>query len=236
MSWIKKIFKSKQSTVQESISREEDMLLKLDESIKNCTGETKKANDEIDQIKKWAIEAIRDVYEVPHKFWYEELKLYQEIRTLEENKSIDIQVAEKCDEVVQGYLDEIELRKAKIELYEGLIRKYDASKEKMLMMKKKKDDETMADSKLQALEKHKQRIEQMREEPESLPGHIEETTQLELMKEEINEVMTEYEISEEVRNSLIEINSQFKSTDNSFSSKAAIKEIRELLNKINKDS
>jgi division protein CdvB (Snf7/Vps24/ESCRT-III family) len=235
MSWIRKIFKSKKPVDNEHISREEDILVKLEASISNCTAEIKKAGDENDQIRNWAIEAIRDSFDVPQRFWYEEFEKYKEIRSLEENKSIDRLVLEKCDEVVQGYLDEIELRKAKIQLYEGLIQKYQASKAKMLLIKKKKDDETMAQSKLQALEKHSKRIEQMREDPENLPSHVEETTHLELMNEEINEVYTEYEISEEVRNCLVEINQQFKSTSNSMSSKAAIEEVKFLLSKISKE-
>ncbi len=235
MSWIKKIFWSKKPVDNEQISREEDILSKLEVSISNCKGEIKKAEDENDQIKKWAIEAIRDSFEVPQKFWYEELEMYQEICSLEENKSVDRLVLEKCDEVVQGYLDEMELRKAKIQLYESLIQKYETSKKKMLLIKKKKDDETMAQTKLIALEKHSKRIEQMREDPENLPSHVEETTQLELMKEEINEVYTEYEINEEVRNCMVEINQQFKSTNNSMGSKAAIEEIKSLFSKINKE-
>ena len=235
MSWIKKIFKSKQSLNDELISREDDMLLKLDTSIKNCQSEIKRAEDETGQIRNWAIEAIRGSFEVPQRFWYEELKMYQEIRGLEENQSIDKLVIEKCDEVVLGYLDEIELRRTKIQLYQGLIKKYETSKDKMLLIKQKKDNESIAQSKLQALEKHSKRLEQLREDPENLPTHIEETTQLELMKEEINEVYTEYEISEEVRNCLVEINQQFKSADSSMGSKAAIEEIKALLDKINED-
>jgi hypothetical protein len=235
MSWIKNLFKSNKPADIERVSREEDILVKLGASIANCQSEIKKAEEEIEQIRNWAIEAIRDSFEVPQRFWYEELKMYQEIRRLDENSSIDKLVVEKCDEVVQGYLDEIELRKAKIQLYEGLIKKYGISKDKMLLIKQKKDDESIAQSKLQALEKHSKRIEQLREDPDNLPEHIEETTQLELMKEEINEVYTEYEISEEVRNCLVEINQQFKNSDSSIGSKAAIEEIKSLINKISKE-
>jgi len=235
MSWIKKIFKSKKNIEEESFSREEDMLTKLESSIQNCKTETNKAVDEMEQIRNWAIEAIRDTFEVPNRFWYEELKKYKEIRSLDENKAVDKLVIEKCDEVVQGYLDEIELRETKIKLYNGLIEKYEASINKMLQIKEKKDNESLAQSKLDTLEKHSQRIEQLREDPENLPNHIQESTQLELMKEQIKEVYVEYEISEEVRNCLVEINQQFKSADNSFGSKAAIEEIKTLINKINKD-
>ena len=126
MNWIKKIFKTGKGNDEVPISREDDMLTKLESSINNCETEINKAEDEKEQIRKWAIEAIRGTFEVPKQFWYEELKMYQKIRSLEENNTVDKLVLKKCDEVIQGYLDEIKLRETKIKLYNSLIEKYGA--------------------------------------------------------------------------------------------------------------
>lgn len=235
MGWIKKIFKPKKSNNEIQLSKEEEMLAKLEASINNCLEETKKAGNEKDQLRKWAIEAIQETFEVPNRFWYEELKMYQEIRGIEENKSVDKQVVAKCDEIVQGYLDEIAIRDAKIKLYNDLVEKYQASKEKMLLIRKRKESETLANSKLHALDKHSMRLEQMKENPDNLPSHIEDTNKLDLLKGEVNEVYEEFKINEEVRSYVQDINKQFKTGATTFSSKDVVDEIEGLLKKLKKD-
>ncbi|MDF1549213.1 MAG: hypothetical protein P1P88_15410, partial [Bacteroidales bacterium] len=165
----------------------------------------------------------------------EELKMYQEIRALEENKSLDYHVVQKCDEIVKGYLDEIELRKAKIELYKSLIVKYLANKEKMLLIKSRKDNESIAQTKLASLEKHSKRLEQLRTDPENFAAHIEETNHLDMLKDEVNEVYEEFEISEEVRDYLLNLDEQFRTSGTGFNSRMAITEIEQLMKKINQE-
>ena len=81
MSWLNKIFNKGKTVESKMIPREKAMLLKLESSIKNCKAEISKAENESDQLRNWAIEAIRDCFEVPHQLWYEELNKYNEIKT-----------------------------------------------------------------------------------------------------------------------------------------------------------
>jgi len=232
MSWIKKIFHSKTLDDKNVVSREDEMFSKLESSIENCKAEIKKADNDIDQLKKWAIEAIRECYEVPHNFWYEELNKYEEIKLLDVNKNVDNQVIIDCDDVVLGYREQIALREAKIKLYEGLIEKYQSGIDKINLIKNSKESETISRTKLEALEKHRRRLEQLQTDPENIGAHFDESAHLEQVKKEVDEVYEDFEISEEVRNHMLKINQQFQSANKLFDSKAAINEIEELLKKI----
>jgi len=210
------------------------MLTKLESSIIQCNQEIKKAVEESDQIKKWAEEAILEVFQVPNKLWYSEIDRYEEIKQLEDNKSVDQKVVFKCDEVIFGYLEQIKLREAKIVLYNTLIQKYSVTKEKMERIKKKSDDEKLAQTKLQALEKHSQRIDLLKNSPENLNDHIVGSNHLEIIKAEAKEVIDEFEISEEVKTELEEINHQVSRGKYSQSARPAIEEIEKLVDKIKK--
>lgn len=236
MSWLKKIFENKKEREIIHESKENELLSKLDASIEQCNSGIKKAGDEMDQIRKWSIEAIRDTFEVPKEFWYEELEKYSEIKALTENKSVGYRVIIKCDEIINSYLDQIKLREAKIKLYNSLIEKYLQNKNKMLAIKNRSDADKSAKAKLDALEKHSQRLEQMKTNPENTESPIEESNQLDLLKNEAKEVFEEFEISEEVRADLEEINSRFKTNNLSSDSKLAIEKIEDLTNKIKMDN
>jgi len=234
MTWIKKIFKKDNPEENKHLSHEDEMLIKLEHSITQCTAEIKKAGDESDQIKKWTVEAISEVFTVPNKFWYDELAKYDEIKALNENKAVDQKVIRKCDEVVTGYAEQIRLREAKIVLYNTLIGKYMETKQKMEKIKKRSEDEQIAQEKIKLLEKHSQRIDLLRNSPENLNAHIEGSNHLEILENEAKEVIDEFEISEEVKSSLDEINVQFHEGRYEFGAKSAIDEIEKLVQKIKK--
>ncbi len=236
MSWLKKVFEKKKDQEIIHESKESELLLKLDASINQCNSGIKKAGDEMDQIKKWASEAIRDTYIVPKEFWYEELEKYTEIKSLTENKSIGYKVVIKCDEIISSYFEQIKLREVKITLYNSLIDKYKQNKIKMLAIKKRNDADKSSKAKLEALEKHSIRLEQMKTNPENIESPVEETYQLDILKNEAKEVYEEFEISEEVRADLEEINSQFKTGNLSSDSKSAIEKIEDLTNRIKMDN
>jgi len=236
MSWLKRIFENKKEIEIIHESKESELLAKLDASIDQCNSGIKKAGDEMDQIRKWAIEAIRGTFEVPKEFWYEELEKYAEIKALTDNKSVNYKVLIKCDEIVNSYLDEIKLREAKIKLYNSLIEKYQQNKNKMLAIKDRSDADKSARAKLEALEKHSQRLEEMKTNPENIESPIEESNHLDILKNEAKEVFEEFEISEEVRADLEEINSHFQTKNLSSDSKLAIEKIEDLTNKIKMDN
>jgi hypothetical protein len=234
MSWIKKLFLAKKHEEKPNLSREEEMLVQLENSIAHCNQEILKANEETEQIKKWAAEAILDIFHIPNRLWYSELESYDEIKLLEENRSVDHKVVIKCDEVIAGYIEQVKLRVTKIALYKTLIEKYTITKVKMERIKKRSDDELAIQLKLKALEKHSQRIDQLRNSPENLNDHIEGSYQLEQLKNQARDVIEEFEISEEVKNSLDEINQQFNEGKYTLNTKSVIDEIEKLVEKIKK--
>ncbi len=234
MSWIKKILNSAKQTENKHTTREEEMLIKLEESISQCEKEKKKAANEIDQIKKWAVEAITAVFQVSNKFWYDELSKYEEIKMLDENKQLDNKVLIKSDEVVYGYLEQIKLRDAKTVLYNTLIDKYSATKEKLEKIKNRSEDAKKAQTTLETLEKHSQRLDQLRYSPDNLNDHLNENNNLEMIKHEAKEVIDEFEISEEVKISLDQLNQQFNSGKHRLGAKSLIEEIEKLVDKIKK--
>jgi hypothetical protein len=234
MSWIKNMFKSKKSADDQEVSREGEMLQKLESSITHCKEEILKAGDETEQLKKWAAEAIMEVFFVPNKLWYNEIAAFEEIKQLSENSAIDHKVVLKCNEVVDGYKEQIRLREAKVVLYTTLIDKYIQTKDKMEQLKKRSDNEKLAQQKIQALEKHSKRIDQLRNSPGNLNDHIEGSNQLELLKIEAKEVLEDFEISEEVKSTLEEINQQFNEGKYSQNANSAIEEIEKLTDKIKK--
>ncbi len=234
MNWIKKLLGTGTTEDKHHASREEQMLEKLESSIAHCNNEIKKAGEENEQIKKWTLEAISQVFQVPNRFWYDELERYNEIKALDENRTIDGKVIRKCDEVVSGYLEQIRLRNARVLLYQTLIEKYSGTKQKMEMIKKRSDEESVSREKLLALEKHSQRLDQLRNSPENLNDHLDGSNQLELLKLEAKEVIEEFEISEEVKISLEEINRQFRKGIYGPGAQSAIDEIEKLTDKIKK--
>ena len=236
MNWFKKLFEKKKLHNEIYQSKENELLSKLEASINQCTMGIKKAGDEMDQIRKWANEAIRSTFEVPNKFWYEELNKYNEIKALKENKEIDFKLIIKCDEITSAYLEQIKLREAKLNLYQSLIEKYQQNKAKMATFKKRHNDDIMSKSKLDALEEHRLRLEQMKTNPENTESTVEESYQLEEFRKEADEVLEEFEISEEVRAHLEKINSEFKSGYFSSDSKFAIEQIENLTNKIRSEN
>lgn len=236
MSWFKKLFEKKKLHNEIYQSKENELLAKLEASIDQCNMGIKKVGDEIDEIRKWANEAIRGAFEVPNKFWYEEHNKYDEIKALTENKTLDYKVVIKCDEIIFAYMEQIKLREAKLNLYQSLIEKYNQNKTKMAAIKKRHEDDFNSRLKLEALEEHRLRLEQMKTNPENIENTYEESYHLEELRNEANEVLEEFEISEEVRTLLEEINSEFKSGNFSSDSKLAIEQIENLTNKINKEN
>jgi len=236
MSWFKKIFIKKSQHTSNTEPKEEELLEKLETSINQCKTGIKEAGDEIDQIRKWASEAIRESYAVTNEFVYEELSKFNEIKLLEENKSIDIKVITKCDEIIEAYLEQIKLRVAKIALYNSLIEKYQQNEDKMKAIKKRHDEDIAARLKLDALEKHSQRIEQMIKSPDNIETSIEESYNLDILKNEANEVFEQFEINEEVRADLEALNKQFNTGSLISDSKLAIEKIESLADKIKMDN
>ncbi len=147
---LKKIFR-KSRTETDNISAEFRKILdELGELIKKCKEEKDNTYKDIDQINIWAKEIILDVFEVPHRFWYEELTKYEEIKQLEENININSVLVKRCDNIIEGYVNQIRNREEKIKSCELMYAEYQKIKEKIKTQIKQtivetKEDENIKD-------------------------------------------------------------------------------------------
>jgi len=195
MGW--NIFKS--SKIKE-ISLEERVNL----SLQKAKEDKRVASKEISDIKEWAAEAIIDVYSAffpnGHLSYYRKqyaetaLAKYDEIKQ-KYSGQIDVELAEKCDNLVSGYLNQIQLRESKLKLFEKIENEYIVTKEKLRMAEAqgKKNDR---------IQEHTQRLEKLDEDTEGLSNAMVQTNKLDDIKKEI-------ELKEEYFNQLEKLNMQF---------------------------
>jgi len=230
MSWFKKIF----SLEEEENNNEQSVLQKTDLSIEELKKDISKTKDEIENINKWIIEAIHEVFEVHNKYWYDEIKKYPEIKKEEANSDIDKKVIYKCDEVVGNYKSQIKIRESKLELYNALLSEYEKTKERLMTIECKKVREEKSNTKLESLEKHSKRIESLSQSPEEIEKHYKEKENLNILEAEVEDVIEEFEINEEVKLHMQKINNIFHSGSNELTTENAIEEINKLVNKLKK--
>ncbi len=228
MSWFKKIF----SLEEENNSNNQSVLQKTDLSIAECKKNILKAKEEIENINKWIIEAIHEVFDVHNKFWYEELSKYEEIKKQESNLEVDKKVIEKCNKVVENYKIQIKIRESKLNLYNALLIKYEKTKEKLIAIESKKIREEKANTKLESLEKHSKRIESLSQKPEEIEKHYKDKENLTVLETEVEDIIEEFEINEEVKLHMQKINNIFHSDSQELTNENAIEEINKLVNKL----
>jgi len=231
MSWFKKIF-----SLEEENNNEQSVLQKTDLSIDECKKDISKAYEEIENINKWIIEAIHEVFDVHNKYWYDEVKKYEEIKNENSNSEIDNKVIEKCDEIIKNYKSQIKIRESKLKLYNVLLSEYEKTKEKLMAIESKKLREEKANTKLESLEKHTKRIESLSQNPEEIEKHYKEKENLNILEAEVEDVIEEFEINEEVKLHMQKINNIFHSNSNELTTENAIEEINKLVDKLKKNS
>jgi hypothetical protein len=162
------------------------------------------ASKEIQDINKWAAEAIIDFYSA--FFPNSNLTYYRnqyaatalaEYKNIKEKYSaqLDAEMVEKCDNIVSGYLNQIQLRESKLKLFEKIEAEYLQTKEKLRMAEKQ-------GQRTDKIQQHTERLKNLDNDSTSLSTAMTETYKLDDLKEEIA-------LKEEYFNQLEKLNNQF---------------------------
>ncbi len=200
---------------------------KIEVALRKAQDDKRKAADEIKKIDGWARDAIIDVYsdffENAHLSYYKDkhkltaLEKYEDIKSQHGSK-LSAEMVEKCDTIVKGYLDQIELRNSKMKLFEKLEQQYLKSKMKLKGMK-------TADGKVGDLQSHTDRLKQLDEEAGNLGGMMSDSYNL----EEINK---EFDHKTEYFNQLEKLQYQFGEDVSTNSAKLFKDEVDKMINDI----
>ena len=232
-----KSFFSGKKKVQESENFEPDnknLHLRIEQALLKCKNDIKESQNEIDNIIKWSKEVISRIFFVPEKYWYVEPENYENIKLASENTEISKQVVSKCDEVIAGYKEQIEIRKNKIILSETLLKKYQESQNKLNETVKKIEKLKKEEQELQMLEIHSNRISKMNNENFSeLSNAYNNTDSLKSMLSGIEDIENDFNSKNEYMKQFDLISQKYKKNEKSIDYTLYNEEIDRLLKKIN---
>lgn len=216
MGW--NIFKSSK---EKEVSLEERINL----ALQKAKEDKRKASKEISDIRQWAAEAIVDVYSAffpnGHLTYYRKqyaetaLPQYEEIKNKYAGQ-IEPEMAEKCDNIVSGYMNQIQLRESKLKLFEKIEAEYAKTKEKLKMAEAQ-------GKKTDRLQQHTERLKNLDDDVEGLSAAMTQTYKLDDIKQEI-------EHKEEYFNQLEKLNNQFADESDYKNSLAYKEEIDKMIN------
>jgi hypothetical protein len=222
MAW--NIFKKK----EESNPLEDNSLeLKVDAALRNAQNDKRQAASDIEKIKSWTAEVIVETYAdiFPNgnltyyrdKYKEDAIEKYESIKSENEGK-VPYEKAEKCDKIVKGYLNQIELRKSKLLLYEKLENEYAATKMKLKQLGAVKKSDAKVDS-------HENRLRELDNDTSSYVDAVGDSSKL-------DELQKEFELKSEYQNQLTLLSDKFDTqADNSYDNSLAYKdEIDKILN------
>jgi len=194
MAW--NIFKKnkKEISLEERVNK---ALLKTKEDKRN-------AQKEIRDINKWAADAILDTYSAffpnsnltYYRKKYEEtaLKDYKSIKEKYADK-LEPEIVEKCDRFVQGYLNQLQLREAKLKLYEKIEEKYKKTKDKL-------KNAHNTEERTNDMQEHADRLKALDNSSDTLSNAMSDTYKAEDLENDIEQ-------KEEYFNQLEKLNEQF---------------------------
>jgi hypothetical protein len=210
-------------------SKEQEITLeeRVNQALQKAKEDKRLASTEIRNINKWAAEAIIDFYIAffpngnltYYRSQYAETAL-AEYNTIKEKYSsqLDQEMVEKCDKIVSGYLNQIQLRESKLKLFEKIEAEYLKTREKLRLAEKQ-------GQRTDKVQEHTERLKNLDNDTESLSAAMTETYKLDDLKEEI-------EFKEEYFNQLEKLNNQF-SDDSDFNNSIAYKgEIDKMIDQI----
>ena len=207
---------------------------KIDAAITRCERDRSQALNDIDNIRKWANQAIDKVFDIPHRFWYSEIDDYEKIKELPQNQKVGFQLVTKCDKIVHGYRNQIELRRAKINLCETLIREYINSKEQYNEAREKLRQKISEEHTEQDLAEHLKRLQEMDEDTGELESTLQTTGTLESVKSDLSGIEQDVALNEEYRRQMEQLTKLYdddRERDNSLAYKKEMDKIVEHLKK-----
>ncbi|MBN1251046.1 MAG: hypothetical protein JXR51_08715 [Bacteroidales bacterium] len=212
-----------------NIFKKNDKEISLEERVNMALLKAKEdrriAQKEIKDINNWAADAIIDTYSAffpnakltYYRKQYAETALaeYESIKTKFSEK-LELEIVEKCDNIVTGYLNQIQLRESKLKLYEKIELEYQKTKEKLKNAQKVED-------RTNNMQEHEERLKSLDNDSSGISKAMTETYKLEDLKEDIEQ-------KEEYLNQLEKLTNQF-SDDSNFDNSLAFKdEIDKMIN------
>ena len=208
MGW--NIFKKK----EKELSLEERINL----ALQKAKQDTRLASKEINDINQWAADAIIDVYSAffpnsnltyyRQKYAETALAEYQQIKEKYASE-IESEMVEKCDNIVAGYMNQIQLRESKLKLFRKIEEEYKKTKDKLRIAEKQGE-------RTDNLKEHTERLKNLDDDSSSLSTAMTETYKLEDIKEDIA-------MKEEYFNQLEKLTHQF-SDESDYNNSLAFKE------------
>jgi DNA-binding SARP family transcriptional activator len=200
---------------------------RIELALQKAKQDKRLATKEIKDIKEWAADAIIDVYSAffpnsnltYYRKQYAETAL-QEYDNIKKKYSseVDAEMVEKCDKIVEGYMNQIKLRESKLKLFQKLEEEYSKTKEKLRMAEKQGE-------RTDNLKEHTERLENMDDSAESLSTAMTDTYKLEDIKDDIA-------VKEEYFNQLEKLTNQFTDESDYNTSLAFKEEIDKMIDKI----
>jgi len=171
---------------------------KINSAIQTCEQDKKHILSEIEEIQHWAQDAIIRSFTVNTKYWYKELNEYEQIKQSPENQTVSQQITTMCDEIVQGYRNQIRLREAKLKLCETICRQYHESISKIKETHLKEKEQTNDYQKIDVLKQHISRLSEMDEDISNMESSIFSTQKLQLVDLDMEHVEQDFLTSKEI--------------------------------------
>ena len=185
---------------KESTSGGQELGSKIRNSLSKARQQKFKAESKINRLNEWAINAITTTYSdlfpngtLPYEK-AELLKNYPELQGKYAEK-ITFEQADKCDNIVNGYIRQIEAEKSKIVAFDKIQKHYEELKEKVKLTKHKQ-------KKQKKLDKHTSRLEKAQDDISGTAKIFEHEYNLEDLKKEV-------ELKDEYINQLEQLNYKY---------------------------
>lgn len=200
--WFRNLFKSSKNDIEDFEFNEPSLEEKVDLAIRKCQDDKREAENTIDKLRKWANDAIREVFYVPHKYWYCEIEEYGLIKQSPQNNKISASLISQSDKIIEGYKQQIELNRSKIVLCNNLTEKYLQAKKELELLQEKIEREEKSQQKLNQLKQHSQRLQELDDETTTLENSYYNAEKLALMQEELHNIENEFKENSELQEQL----------------------------------
>jgi hypothetical protein len=185
----------------------------IEKAILEAKINLKAVDQELDILKKNAVEIIGKVFTVPNRFWYEEVSMYEEIKNLPENEQVDAELIKKTTKIIDGYRTQINQRLDKSNFYIHLIAKYIETREELSKQKKNEEKQIKEQTIFDELDKHEKLIESMQTDITHKNKQAESAHEFLQIKEDLKQKEKQMGINKKVFTEINQLIEKLNSTD-----------------------
>lgn len=171
---------------KDATNEEDGGTLSLESQIRGALSKARqqkfKADTQVRRLEAWANDAITTTYSdlFPNGMPYPKNELLANYQTLkaENSDKLSYEQAQKCDQIVTGYANQIEAEKAKIQTFDKIQTEYEALREKVRLARQK-------ERKQEKLDKHIDRIKSAQDDISADATAIEQEYRLDDLAKEV---------------------------------------------------